>query len=81
MIFVLIIFLILLIVLIICKNNIEKFNIRLEKAHGFYVDYRNFIDGINLKNLHKIKPSREEKSINPRSRSAILRIGEVEYVS
>ena len=47
----------------------------------FRKDYRNFIEGINLKNLHKIKPSKEEKSINPRSRSAILRIGEVEYVS
>ena len=47
----------------------------------FRKDYRNFIDGINLKNLHKIEPSKEEKSINPRSRSAILRIGEIEYVS
>ena len=44
-------------------------------------DYKNFFEGINLKNVNKIKPSKEEKSTNPRSRSAILRIGEIEYVS
>ena len=44
-------------------------------------DYKNFFEDINLKNVNKIKPSKEEKSINPRSRSAILRIGEIEYVS
>ena len=47
----------------------------------FKKDYKNFFEGINLKNVNKIKPSKEEKSINPRSRSAILRIGEIEYVS
>ena len=47
----------------------------------FKKDYKNFFEGINLKNINKIKPSKEEKSINPRSRSAILRIGEIEYVS
>ena len=41
---VLFIFLILLILLYFVKNY-ENFNIRLEKAHGFYIDYRNFIDG------------------------------------
>jgi hypothetical protein len=61
MIFVIIIFLILLIVLIICKNNIEKFNIRLEKAHGFYVDYRNFIDGLD----HLLTKNRKNKRIFP----------------
>lgn len=47
----------------------------------FKKDYMNFFEGINLKNVNKIKPSKEEKSTNPRSRSAILRIGEIEYVS
>jgi len=47
----------------------------------FKKDYKNFFEGINLKNINKIKPSNEEKSTNPRSRSAILRIGEIEYVS
>ncbi len=47
----------------------------------FKKDYKNFFEGINLKNVNKIKPSEEEKSTNPRSRSAILRIGEIEYVS
>ena len=47
----------------------------------FKKDYKNFFEGINLKNINKIKPSKEEKSNNPRSRSAILRIGEIEYVS
>ena len=47
----------------------------------FKRDYKNFFEGINLKNVNKIKPSKEEKSTNPRSRSAILRIGEIEYVS
>ena len=47
----------------------------------FKKDYKNFFEGINLKNVTKIKPSKEEKSNNPRSRSAILRIGEIEYVS
>ena len=47
----------------------------------FKKDYKNFFEDINLKNVNKIKPSREEKSTNPRSRSAILRIGEIEYVS
>ena len=47
----------------------------------FKKDYKNFFEDINLKNVNKIKPSKEEKSINPRSRSAILRIGEIEYVS
>ncbi len=47
----------------------------------FKKDYKNFFEGINLKNVNKIKPSNEEKSTNPRSRSAILRIGEIEYVS
>tara|TARA_B100000900_G_scaffold414947_1_gene443173 strand:+ start:216 stop:1088 length:873 start_codon:yes stop_codon:yes gene_type:complete len=47
----------------------------------FKEDYKIFFEGINLKNVNKIKPSKEEKSINPRSRSAILRIGEIEYVS
>ena len=47
----------------------------------FKKDYKNFFEGINLKNVNKIKPSKEEKSNNPRSRSAILRIGEIEYVS
>ena len=47
----------------------------------FKKDYKNFFENINLKNLNKIKPSKDEKSINPRSRSAILRIGEIEYVS
>ena len=47
----------------------------------FKKDYKNFFEGINLKNINKIKPSKGEKSINPRSRSAILRIGEIEYVS
>ena len=47
----------------------------------FKKDYKNFFEGINLKNVNKIKPSKEEKSTNPRSRSAILRIGEIEYVS
>jgi hypothetical protein len=41
---VLFIFLILLILLYFLKKY-ENFNIRLEKAHGFYIDYRNFIDG------------------------------------
>lgn len=44
--FVVLIFLLLLIILVFFKS-IENFNIRLEKAHGFYVDYRNFIDGNN----------------------------------
>ena len=47
----------------------------------FKKDYKNFFEGIKLKNVNKIKPSKEEKSTNPRSRSAILRIGEIEYVS
>ena len=47
----------------------------------FKKDYKIFFEGINLKNVNKIKPSKEEKSTNPRSRSAILRIGEIEYVS
>ena len=47
----------------------------------FKKDYKNFFEGINFKNINKIKPSKEEKSTNPRSRSAILRIGEIEYVS
>jgi 16S rRNA (cytosine1402-N4)-methyltransferase len=47
----------------------------------FKKDYKNFFEGINLKNVNKIKPSKEEISTNPRSRSAILRIGEIEYVS
>ena len=47
----------------------------------FKKDYKDFFEGINLKNVNKIKPSKEEKSTNPRSRSAILRIGEIEYVS
>jgi 16S rRNA (cytosine1402-N4)-methyltransferase len=47
----------------------------------FKKDYKNFFEDINLKNVNKIKPSKEEKSTNPRSRSAILRIGEIEYVS
>ena len=47
----------------------------------FKKDYKNFFEGINLKNVNKINPSKEEKSTNPRSRSAILRIGEIEYVS
>ena len=47
----------------------------------FKKDYKNFFEGINVKNVNKIKPSKEEKSTNPRSRSAILRIGEIEYVS
>ena len=47
----------------------------------FKKDYKNFFEGIELKNVNKIKPSKEEKSTNPRSRSAILRIGEIEYVS
>jgi len=47
----------------------------------FKKDYKNFFEGINLKNVNKFKPSKEEKSTNPRSRSAILRIGEIEYVS
>lgn len=47
----------------------------------FKKDYKNFFEGINLKNVNKIKASKEEKSANPRSRSAILRIGEIEYVS
>ena len=47
----------------------------------FKKDYKFFFEGINLKNVNKIKPSKEEKSTNPRSRSAILRIGEIEYVS
>ena len=47
----------------------------------FKKDYKNIFEGINLKNVNKIKPSKEEKSTNPRSRSAILRIGEIEYVS
>ena len=47
----------------------------------FKKDYKNFFEGINLKNVYKIKPSKEEKSTNPRSRSAILRIGEIEYVT
>ena len=47
----------------------------------FKKDYKIFFEGINLKNINKFKPSKEEKSVNPRSRSAILRIGEIEYVS
>ena len=47
----------------------------------FKKDYKNFFEGINLKNINKIKPSKGEKLANPRSRSAILRIGEIEYVS
>ena len=47
----------------------------------FKKDYKIFFEDINLKNINKIKPSKGEKSINPRSRSAILRIGEIEYVS
>ncbi len=47
----------------------------------FKKDYKFFFEGINLKNINKFKPSKEEKSVNPRSRSAILRIGEIEYVS
>ena len=47
----------------------------------FKKDYKNFFEGINLKIVNKIKPTKEEKSTNPRSRSAILRIGEIEYVS
>ena len=47
----------------------------------FKKDYKIFFEGIKLKNIDKIKPSKEEKSTNPRSRSAILRIGEIEYVS
>jgi 16S rRNA C1402 N4-methylase RsmH len=31
--------------------------------------------------IAKIKPDKKELQKNPRSRSAILRIGEVEYVS
>jgi len=47
----------------------------------FRRDYLDFVEGIRLKNLVKIKPSEEEKLSNPRSRSAILRTGEIEYVS
>ena len=47
----------------------------------FKKDYKIFFEDINLKNINKIKPSKGEKSTNPRSRSAILRIGEIEYVS
>ena len=47
----------------------------------FKKDYKIFFEDINLKNINKIKPSKEEKLSNPRSRSAILRIGEIEYVS
>jgi len=47
----------------------------------FKKDYKIFFEDINLKNINKIKPSKEEKATNPRSRSAILRIGEIEYVS
>lgn len=47
----------------------------------FKKDYKIFFEDINLKNINKFKPSKEEKSVNPRSRSAILRIGEIEYVS
>ena len=47
----------------------------------FKKDYKFFFEDINLKNINKIKPSKGEKSTNPRSRSAILRIGEIEYVS
>ena len=47
----------------------------------FKKDYKNFFEGIKLKNFNKIKPSKEEKSTNTRSRSAFLRIGEIEYVS
>lgn len=42
---VLFIFFIILLILVFKRNFLEKFNVRLEKAHGFYVDYRNFIDG------------------------------------
>ncbi len=38
-------FLIILVILIIIKRIVENFNVRLEKAHGFYVDYRDYIDG------------------------------------
>ena len=47
----------------------------------FKKDYKTFFEDINLKNVNKIMPSKMEKSTNPRSRSAILRIGEIEYVS
>ena len=47
----------------------------------FKKDYKIFFEDINLKNINKIKPSKGEKLTNPRSRSAILRIGEIEYVS
>ena len=47
----------------------------------FRKEYKNFFEDINLKNINKIKPSKQEKSANPRSRSAILRVGEIEYVS
>ena len=62
------------------KNNL-RVGIDIGTSKVVCIIAENTLEGINLKNVNKIKPSKEEKSINPRSRSAILRIGEIEYVS
>ena len=53
---VLLTFFLIILILVFKRKIIEKFNISLEKAHGFYIDYRNFIDGndhLLTKNRHK----------------------------
>jgi len=47
----------------------------------FKEEYQTFFKDIKLRMIAKIKPEKKELQKNPRSRSAILRIGEVEYVS
>ena len=47
----------------------------------FIKEYQTFFKDIKLRMIAKIKPEKKELQKNPRSRSAILRIGEVEYVS
>ena len=41
---IIIVFFVILLSIILVKSY-ETFNIRLEKAHGLYIDYRNLIDG------------------------------------
>ena len=58
MILVLLLFFIIILILVCMRQIVENFNIRLEKAHQFYIDYRNFIDGndhLLTKNRRKIR--------------------------
>lgn len=54
-----ILFFLVMFIFLLCLKSHENFNIRLEKAHGFYVDYRNFIDG-NDHLLTRNKPNKRQ---------------------